>query len=63
MMKMLQAALAHPPMSRLRKMSANTVINSQIQMKKRKNQSIDRRTWPDPQSAASAMTCLLLVND
>ena len=39
-------------MSWLRKMSANTMISNQIQMKKRKNQSIDQKTWPVPHSAA-----------
>src|SRR5690349_13386729 len=50
---MIQIALAQPPMSSLRKMSAKTVISSQIQMKNRKNQSIDQSTWPDPKSSAS----------
>ena len=29
------------------------MISSQIQMKNKKNQSIDRKTWPVPKSAAS----------
>ena len=34
----------------LRKMSLKTMISSQIQMKNRKNQSIDQKTWPVPKS-------------
>ena len=45
--------LAPPDRSGLRKMSPNTVINSQIQMKNRKNHSIDQNTWPVPNSASS----------
>ncbi len=41
--KMHHSALAPPPMSWLRKMSTNTVINSQIQMMKRKKYSIVRK--------------------
>ncbi len=41
--KMTQRALAHPPMSWLRKMSTNTVMSSQIQMTKRKKYSIVRK--------------------
>ena len=43
MTKMTQSALAPPPMSWLRKMSMNTMINSQIQMMKRKKYSIVRK--------------------
>ena len=32
-------------------MSPNTTINIQIQMKNKKNQSIDQNTWPVPNSA------------
>ena len=46
---------AKPPMSWLRKMSAKTVISSQIQMKNRKNQSIDQKICPTPHSVA--ITC------
>ena len=52
MTKSTQTNLAKPPMSWLRKMSANTVISSQIQMKNMKNQSIDQKTWPVPKSLA-----------
>ena len=34
-------------------MSPKTVISSQIQMKNKKNQSIDQNTWPDPNSASN----------
>src|SRR5262245_66324315 len=53
MMKMHQIALAHPDRSWLRKMSLNTTISSQIQMKNRKNQRKDQNTCPVPNSAAS----------
>ena len=46
-----QIAFAHPPRSGLRKMSPNTTISNQIQMKNMKNQSIDQKTWPLPKSA------------
>jgi hypothetical protein len=36
-------------------MSAKTVISSQIQMKNRKNQSIDQKTCPVPKSLASML--------
>src|SRR4051812_43894620 len=49
--KITQRALAPPPMSWLRKMSPNTVMSNQIQMKNMKNQSIDQSTWPVPKSA------------
>src|SRR6476469_7950516 len=51
MMNSDQIAFAHPPRSGLRKMSPNTTISSQIQMKNMKNQSIDQKTWPLPKSA------------
>ncbi len=50
---MTQMALATPPRSLLRKMSLNTMISSQIQMKNRKNHSIDQKTWPVPHSLAN----------
>ena len=40
---MTQRNLAKPPRSWLRKMSVNTMISSQIQMKKHVNHSIDQR--------------------
>ena len=40
---MIQSALPQPPRSSLRKMSEKTVISSQIQIKKRKNQKMTRR--------------------
>ena len=40
-----------PDISWLRKMSANTRISKKIQMKKQKNQSIDQKTWPVPNSS------------
>ena len=43
MMKITHSPLARPPMSWLRKMSANTMINNQIQMMKRKKYSIVRK--------------------
>src|SRR5262245_55433865 len=51
--KSTQRVLATPPMSWLRKMSANTVMSSQIQMKNNVNQMNDQNTWPTPQSSAS----------
>ena len=42
MTKITQAALAPPPRSELRKMSMKTLMSSQIQMKKQKNQIIER---------------------
>src|SRR3954447_8822090 len=48
--KMIQRALTPPDMSWLRKMSENTRISSQIQMKKQKNHNIDQNTWPVPNS-------------
>ena len=41
---MIQTAFMPPPMSRRRKMSANTVISSQIQMMNAKKMTIDQRT-------------------
>src|SRR5215213_2484209 len=48
--------LANPPRSRLLKMSANTVMTSQIQMKNKVNQTIDQSTWPTPHSAANTFS-------
>ena len=42
-MKITHRALAKPPRSWLRKMSTNTMISSQIQMKKRKKYRIVRK--------------------
>src|SRR6476660_9328375 len=53
MTKITQTNFAKPPMSWLRKMSLKTAISNQIQMMNRKNQSIDRKTWPVPNSFAS----------
>ena len=61
--KSTQSDLAKPPMSWLRKMSANTVISSQIQMKNMKNQSIDQNTWPVPNSLAIHLRSLVLGDD
>ena len=52
-MKIVHSALPHPDRSELRKMSPKTTISSQIQMKNRKNQSIDQNIWPVPNSAAA----------
>src|SRR5215217_7999921 len=52
---MVHRALPHPERSSLRKMSAKTVISSQIQMTNRKNQSIDQNTCPVPNSATVTM--------
>ena len=43
MTKMIQIAFIPPPMSRRRKMSAKTVIRSQIQMMNAKNTIISQR--------------------
>src|SRR5215813_6330984 len=56
MTKIVHRALLQPGRSRLRKMSLKTTISSQIQMKKRKNQSIDKNTCPVPNSAAATIT-------
>src|SRR6185312_1383513 len=53
---MIQRALAHPDRSWLRKMSLNTTISSQIQMKNRKNHRKDKNTCPVPHSAATGTT-------
>ena len=53
MMPMVHRALPQPDRSWLRKMSLNTTISSQIQMKNMKNHRNDQNTWPDPHSAAS----------
>ena len=53
MTKITHSALAQPERSWLRKMSLKTMIRIQIQMKNRKNQSIDQNTWPVPHSAAT----------
>ena len=42
-MKITHSALAQPPMSWLRKMSKNTMIASQIQMKNKKKYRIVRK--------------------
>ena len=54
--KITHAAFAHPDRSCDRNRSANTVIRIQIQMKNRKNHSIDRNTCPVPNSAANVTT-------
>ena len=41
---MIQTAFMPPPMSRRRKMSANTVIRIQIQITNRKKMTMDQRT-------------------
>jgi hypothetical protein len=51
MTKIVQIALPQPERSSLRKMSAKTLMSNQIQMKNRKNQSIDQNTCPVPNSA------------
>src|SRR5438128_6426508 len=56
MMPITQSAFAKPPRSWLRKMSENTMISSQIQMKNKKNQSIDRNTCPVPNSLARGIS-------
>ena len=53
MMKIVHIALAPPDRSALRKMSPNSEISSQIQMKNKKNQSIDQKTCPVPNSASN----------
>src|SRR6476661_7453179 len=58
MMPITQRAFDHPPRSWLRKMSLKTTISSQIQMKNRKNQSIDRKTCPVPKSEARGIFLL-----
>src|SRR5512141_2332757 len=57
MTKIVQRPLPHPDRSRLRKMSLKTAISSQIQMKNKKNQTIDQSTCPVPNSAAETMSC------
>src|SRR6476660_3159485 len=57
-MKITHAAFAQPDRSWLRKRSLNTTISSQIQMKNRKNQSIDRKTCPVPKSEARGIFLL-----
>src|SRR3954454_16671309 len=54
------ANLATPPMSWLRKMSENTMISSQIQMKNIVNQIIDQKTWPTAHSEPSIPSLPLL---
>ena len=44
-----RAAFAQPDRSWLRKMSAKTVMSSQIQMKNRKNHIIDQEHLPGPE--------------
>src|SRR5258705_9171121 len=55
MTEIVHRALPQPERSRLRKMSAKTTINNQIQMKNKKNQSMDHSTCPVPNSAATTM--------
>ena len=50
-MKIVHSALAPPDKSLLRKMSPNSEISNQIQMKNMKNQSMDQKTCPVPNSA------------
>src|SRR5215216_7877129 len=50
MMKIVQRALPHPVRSRLRKTSPKTTISSQIQITNKKNQTIDQKTSPRPNS-------------
>src|SRR6185369_7736869 len=52
--KIVHSAFAQPERSRLRKMSAKMTISSQIQMMKKKNSSMDRKTCPDPNELAYA---------
>src|SRR5436190_20468563 len=54
--KIDHSALPPPERSRLRKMSPNTEMRSQIQMKNRKNHSIDQNTCPVPNSASIAFS-------
>src|SRR4051794_34447761 len=61
-MKITHSAFDHPLMSWLRKMSLKTTISNQIQMKNRKNQSIDRKTCPVPKSEASGIFLLEMAN-
>src|SRR5262245_19724725 len=56
MMPITQRAFDHPLRSWLRNRSLNTTISSQIQMTNRKNQSIDRKTWPVPKSDARGIS-------
>src|SRR3546814_4920832 len=58
MMKIDHRALLQPDRSSLRKMSPKTLNSSQIHMTNKKNHSIDQKTWPVPNSAAS-MVCYL----
>ena len=59
MTKIDHNALPQPDRSWLRKMSANTRINNQIQMNHRKNHTIDQKTCPVPHSAATTIELLL----
>src|SRR3954452_21183527 len=61
-MKITHSAFDSPPMSWLRKMSLKTTISSQIQMKNRKNHSIDRKTCPVPKSEARGIFLLEKAN-
>src|SRR5262245_33597170 len=56
MMKIDHSALPHPDRSGLRKMSPKITISNQIQMKNKKNHSIDQNTWPVPNSASSIVS-------
>src|SRR3954447_17148368 len=60
MMKMIHITLAKPLALESRKMSANTRNTSMIHRKKRKNQSIDQKTWTRP-NVASMLHLLLRV--
>ena len=55
-MPITQKAFDHPLRSWLRNRSLNTTISNQIQMKNRKNQSIDRKTCPVPKSEARGIS-------
>ena len=59
-MKIDHSALPQPERSPLRKMSLKIMISIQIQMKNRKNQSIDQKTCPVPNSANN-MTVISFV--
>src|SRR5260370_504551 len=56
--KITHSALAYPPRSWLRKMSPNTTISNQNQMKNRKKYNIDRKTCPVPNSASVTLAPL-----
>ena len=60
MTKMVHSALPQPLRSSLRKMSPNTTISSQSQMKNMKNHNIDQNTWPVPNSAITLVMAFSL---